>query len=255
MWPRLFVVFSCFFMTTADAGLSPEFTGREHAEVMLLLSQSDLDVRLAAKSLYRLGSSRQDVLDLYAEVTWTACTGNRKMHPDTLSWLAKALGKTKQVRYARLLDLCLSNVTGKNTIKHVKLAREGLEGTTTDSFEGGKIDLDQVRARLKKGSSAAGGQMAKQFGALHEGQSLEEIYSVFGIPDDVSGVNVSRGRAGHMYVKVRISDDMIVLRYSGLGTIRFAYVEGEANWLLSEADGDNGPFWSKRDGRFLTTND
>jgi hypothetical protein len=256
MWPRLFVVLSCISMTSANAALPTELTGREHAVVMLLLSQSDFDVRLAAKSLHRLGSDRQEVLDLFAEVTWTACSGYREMRPDTLSWLAKALGNTKQTRYAHLLGYCLSSAAGKNTIKHLKQARASLEGATSDSFEGGKIDLGQVRARLtKKSSSATHSHMTKQFFELHEGQSLDEIYSIFGIPNDVSGVNVPRGMAGHLYVKVRVSDDMILLGYNGLGTIRFVYVEVKTNWLLADADGDRGPFWSKRDGRFLTTND
>jgi hypothetical protein len=256
MWPRLFVVLSCFFMTAANAALPTELTGREHAEVMLLLSQSDFDVRLAAKSLYRLGSDRQEVLDLFAEVTWTACSGNREMRPDTLSWLAKALGNTKQTRYTHLLDYCLSSAAGKNTIKHLKEARASLEGTTTNYFEGGKIDLGEIRARLaKKSSSATHSHMAKQFGELREGQSLDNIYSIFGIPNDVSGTNVPLGKAGYLYVKVKTSNDMILLGYSGLGKIRFVYGEAKANWLLADADGDKGPFWSKRDGRFLTTSD
>jgi len=254
MLSRLFVAFSCFFITAAYAESPPEFTGREHTEVMLLLSQSDFDVRLAAKSLYRLGSDRQDLLDMFAEVTWSACSGNRLMRQDTLSWLAKALGNTKQTRYANLLDYCLSSTTHKNTIKHLKLARASLEGTTINSFEGGKIDLGQVRERLtKKNSSTSHSHMAKQFGEIRGGQSLDDVYSIFGIPNDVSGVNVPLGRAGYSYVRVQTSNDLIVLGYSGLGTIRFIY--NDANWRLVDADNPNGPFWNKRDGRFYTTND
>ena len=223
---------------------------------MLLLSESDFDVRLAAKSIRRIGSNRQDILDMSAEVTWSACSGNRKMRPDTLSWLVKAIGYTKQTRYANLLDYCLSSTTDKNTIKHLNHARENLEGATTDSFEGGKINLGQVHARLtEKSSSTSHSQMAKQFGELQEGLSLDDVYSIFGIPNDVSGVNVPLGKAGYSYVKVLSSNDMIVLRYSGLGKIRFIYDEANVYWRLLDADSNKGPFWSKRDGRFLTTND
>jgi len=245
-------------MAAANAALSQEYTGREHSEAMLLLSQSDFDVRLAAKSLNRLSSKRQDILDLLAEVTWTACSGNRKMNPDTLSWLAKALGNTKQARYAGLLDYCLANATGKNTIKYLKQARDSLEGTTTDSFEGGKIDLEQMRARLlKKGGPSSRNQVAKQFDEVRKGQSLDEVYSILGAPNDIRGVNVPKGRAGHSYVKVRISDDMIVFVYSGIGTIRFAFDEAKDknDWLLAEAKSDKGLIWDPLGGRFVTIND
>ncbi len=253
-----FVVFSCFFMAAANAALPQEYTGREHSEAILLLSQSDFDVRLAAKSLNRLSSNRQDILDLLAEVTRTACSGNRKMNPDTLSWLAKALGNTKQARYAGLLDYCLANVTGKNTIKHLKQARDSLEGTTTDSFEGGKIDLEQMRARLlKKAGPGSLNQVAKRFGEVLKGQSLDEVYSILGTPNDVSGVNVPKGRAGRGSVQIRLSEDMIVFAYSGSGTIRFSFddAKDKNNWLLTEAKSDKGLIWKQLDGKFVTINE
>jgi len=254
----LFVIITCFFINAANAVLPQEFTGREHSEAMLLLNQSDFDVRLAAKSIYRLGSSRRDILDLLAEVTWTACSGSRKMNPDTLSWLAKALGNTKQARYAGLLDYCLNNVTGKNTIKHLKQARDSIEGTTTDSFEGGKTDLEQMRVRLmKKGGPISANKAVKQFDEVRKGQSLDEVYSILGTPNDVSGVNVAKGRAGHSFVKVQTSDDMIVFMYSGIGTIRFVFDDAKAknNWLLADAKSDKGLIWKQLDGKFVTINE
>jgi len=252
-----FIVFLFFFMIEANAALPRESTGREHSEIMLLLSQSDFEVRLAAKSIYRLGSNR-DILDLLAEVTWTACSGNRKMNPDTLSWLAKALGNTKQTRYAGILDYCLANVAGKSTIKHLKLARDRLEGTTTDSFEGGKTDLEQIHTRLmKKGEATSVNKVANLFPEVRKGQSLDEVFSALGAPDGVSGVSVTNGRAGHSFVKVRTSDDMIAFMYNGMGTIRFVFDDASAryNWLLADASSDKGLIWKPLDGKFVTLND
>jgi hypothetical protein len=180
------------------------------------------------------------------------------MNPDTLSWLAKALANTKQTRYAGLLDYCLANVTGKNAIKHLKQARDRLESTTTDSFEGGKIDLEQLRVRMaKKGETASANKVAKLFYEVRKGQSLDEVYSILGMPDGVTGVNVPKGRAGHSYVKVKISDDMIVFAYSGIGTIRFIFDDAidKRNWLLAEAMSDKGLVWKPLDGKFVTINE
>ena len=208
-----FVVLSFFLIATAQAELPQDLTGRDHAHAMLLLSQSDFEVRLGAKSLTRFESNPAGVLDLAAEVTWTACSGNRKMDPDTLAWLAKALAKTKQPRFAGLLDSCLANPTYDKAKKHLKLARDAVGGDATNSFEGGKLDLSQIRARLtKKGDSTSRNQLAKRFDDLRGGQTtVDEVYSVFGRPDNVSGKNIPSNKVGFMFVKVRTSDDMRIL--------------------------------------------
>lgn len=248
----MIVVLSCLFTATVNAVTPRELTGREYSETRLLLSQTDFEVRLAAKSLYRLGSNRQSILDLAAEVTWTACSGNRTMDPDTLSWLAKALGRSRQARYAALLDYCLASTTDKKIVKYLTEAKASLEGTATGSFEGGKMDLGQMRDRsAKRGGSTSGHQAAKQFDELRKDRSLDEIYSMFGTPDDVSGVNVQGRKVGHI-VNVRTSGDMIVFEYNSLGTIRFVYDEAKSNWLLSEAKSDRGLIWARQGGRFVT---
>lgn len=249
------VLFFCFGMATAQAASPPGLTGREYSETKLLLSQTDFEVRLAAKSLYRLGSNRQSILDLAAEVTWTVCSGNRRMDPDTLSWLAKAIGRSRQARYATLLDYCLASTTDKKIVKYLTEAKASLEGTATSSFEGGKMDLGQMRDRLaKQGGSVSGHQAARQFDALRKDRSLDEVYSMFGTPDDLNGVNVQGRKVGHI-VNVRTSGDMIVFEYNSLGTIRFVYDEAKSNWMLAEAKSDRGLIWARQGGRFVTSDE
>jgi hypothetical protein len=84
---------------------------------------------------------------------------------------------------------------------------------------------------------------------------LDEIYAQLGIPDAVSGVNVPGDKVGHLYVKVRTSQYMIVFAYTGSGTIRFFYDDDKADWLLADAASDKGLFWAKASGRFGTVND
>jgi hypothetical protein len=252
MRPRLFAVLFCFFMSAANATSPQEFTGREYAEAMLLLSPSDYNIRLAAKSIRHFNDGRQNILDLLAEVTWTACAGKRKIDPDTLSWFAKYLASTKQARYAALLDYCLASVTDVKTLKHLKQARESLEGTATSSFEGGKMDLEVLRANLaKKGKTTPRPELAKQFNELRNGQRLEDIYTAFGTPNEVSAVNVKGKKVG-FGVTVQLTDDMIVFGYNTLGTIRFVYNTPKDDWLLADAQDDNGLFWNRSAGRFGT---
>ena len=247
------IVLSCFFTAVANAVVPKDLTGREYSETRLLLSQSDFEVRLAAKSLYRLGSNRQFVLDLAAEVTWTACSGSRTMKPDTLSWLVKALGSTKQVRYGALLDYCRANTTDEKVVKYLTEARGRLEGTATSVFEGGKMDLRQMRDQFaKSGAARRDQQAAKQFDGLRRGRPLEAVYSGLGVPDDVNGVNVPGRKVGHI-VNVRTSEDMVVFVYGGLGTIHFVYDEEKTDWLLAEAKSDRDLIWARQGGRFVAS--
>ena len=145
---KLFVLLCCFLSAGAQAATPPEFTGREYAEAMLLLNSDDFDTRLAAKSIRRVMAGRQNIVDLLAEVAWTGCVGKRKMDPDTLAWLAKALGTSKQARYAELLDYCQTQVSDPKILKYIKESRDGLVGPTTPAFVGGKMDLAALRAQL-----------------------------------------------------------------------------------------------------------
>lgn len=237
----------------ASAG---ELSGYEYSEAMLLLNPTDFDVRLAAKSIHRLSRDRADIMDLVAEVTWTVCSGKRKMDPGTLSWLAKTLGRSKQARYAGLLDACLSSITDPKTLKYMQQARDALEGTATNPFVGGQMDLAAMRARLpQKAGPASRSQLAMQFAELHFGQPLNEVYSALGTPTDVSGSNIGGNKVGFIFVKVRTSEDMIVFGYKDIGTINFYYDGDKAIWLLSDASSDKGLLWNWQTGHFGTLSD
>ena len=252
----LVVVLCCSLVPATNAAPPAEIMGREYAETLLLLSQSDFDVRLAAKSLYRAGSERQSMLDLLAEVTWMACAGKRKLHLDAFAWSVKTLGSSEQARYAGLLDFCLANMSDEKSQKYLRQARANLQGTAASLFHGGTLDVAQVRERLQKRSRPrAAGQAESRFDGVHKGQSLNEIYATFGQPDAVSGVNIPGRAIGHGPVQVRTSRDMIVFDYGGLGAVRFAYDEAGADWLVAEATSDKGLYWSNGGGRFGSFDD
>lgn len=256
---RIIIAMS-FLMFTAvsQAETQKQFTGSDYAQTMLLLSQSDFDIRLAAKSIYRMESARQSILDLAAELTWATCAGGRAMNIDTLSWLVKALGKTKQARYAGVLDHCLSITTDKKVLKYLTEAKSSIEATTATPFEGGKMNLVQMRAQMIRdvANASTRDQAASSFGKLRHGQSLDEIYSSLGVPNDVKGVNVVRDKkAGHGYVRIETSEYMVELAYNGFGTIRFGYDAGNAKWTLNEAKSERGLIWTWGGGRFVATMD
>lgn len=248
----LAVVLCCFQVAVVIAASVQAPGGREYAETMLLLSESDFDVRLAAKVLYRPGPRRQASLDLLAEVMWTTCSGKRKMEADALSWSAKALGASGQARYAALLDYCLANVNNDKSFKYLSEARSNLDGKATASFVGGKINLVQVRDQLLKSSRPRSGQVEGQFDALRKGRSIDEIYAAFGRPDAVQGETVTGRKMGHGPVQIRESWDTIAFKYDGAGTVRFRYDESSSDWRVADATSEKDLYWSKGGGRFGT---
>lgn len=254
LWPV--VLLSGTLAVPAHAVSLEARSGQEYAENMLVLSRSDFDVRLAAKSLHRRGGGNPSTMDLLAEVVWTACSGRRAMHPDALSWSAKALGTTGQARYATLLDDCLTRVENKNTLSHLQEARARLTGSATSPFAGGTVDLGQARDRLaRRADAVASESLARQFKELRGGRTLEDVYAEFGRPTDVKGVSVPGRRIGHGVVKVRVSWDMIVFVYPGLGEVLFSYDDEKKDWRLAEAKGAFGQIWVHGTGRFGTLDD
>lgn len=137
-----------FSLLLPIAGFSSEFSGRSHAAAMLLLSDSDQSVKLAGKSLYWFGSDERELLDVFGEVVWSACSGKRQMDADALAWLAKGIAKTTQSRYAGLLDYCLAMPIDERAKSHITLAKKELTSLPTEPFEGGHVDLAKIRAGL-----------------------------------------------------------------------------------------------------------
>jgi len=230
-----------------------DLTGREYAEAVLLLSNSDFDLRLAAKSIYRNKNNRQFVLDLLGESIWHACSEKPSMTPDALSWMAKALGKSRRGRYAEILEYCLTRVDDHKSRSYLDAALGKLEGGGVISLKGGKTDLVMLRKKLLARNTLNRVSLAnKQFDVVRPNTSIEAIVDQFGFPDSVTGVNDKR--VGELvrrtYAVVQLSDDLIVLGYNGLGTIRFIYDTTRDNWLVKDAESNNNLVWDKRDGKF-----
>lgn len=250
---QLLMVLACFASVSANAAIPS--SGREYTEAMLLFSENELDMRLGAKSLNRQNSKNESMFDVLAEIAWSACSGQRKMHPDTLAWLAKSIGQSKDGRYAAVVDDCLTKVSEKAPIKYFTEAKTALAGSPTKNpFVGGKLDLDKFRADLIKNRKKAPADAVARtlFGDLKTDQRLEDVYSKLGAPEKISAINVPRGKAGFGPVKIKMSDDRIVFHYPGLGEATFGSDNSAADWLLVNAKSTNELQWLERDGRFAT---
>lgn len=250
---QLSLVFICFAGISAYAAAPAGVSGREYAETMLLFSSKDFDIRLGAKSLNRKSSKNEVIFDVLAEIAWSACSGKRKMNSDTLAWLAKSIGNTKDGRYAQLVDDCLAKVTEKAPLKYFTEAKAALAGSPASTpFVGGKLDLDKFRDNIVKNRKQSPPETLARtlFEGLKADQTLNDVYAKLGAPEKISAINVTRGKAGFMHVKVKMSDDRIAFRYPGLGEITFGYDTTDGDWLLVNAKSSNELHWLESEGRF-----
>ncbi len=245
---RFVSIIAIVFSLSSAYGAPHQFSGSNHAVAALLLSDSDQSVKLAGKSLFSLGSDDHDLVDLFGEVIWTACSGKRQLSVDTLSWLAKAIGKTRQLRYAGLLDYCLSKEGDEKTVSYLKWAKGELTVASASQFQGGHLDLPGIRARVNANRSKVDRKQFEQ--SLHAGQTLSDVYSTFGYPDQVGMASIPAGEVGFI-VHVQTSQPAIELLYKDAGTIQFIYQDGQPDWTLDNAASTTGLFWSRLDGRFV----
>lgn len=250
MRAALAVLFCCVSATAATA--APAAGGRDYAETMLLTSESDHDVRMAAKALHRDGAQRPASLDLLAEVVWAACAGKRQLERDALAWAAKAIGASGQARYAALLDYCLGQGGDAKGVRYLSEARSALPAGGGASFAGGRVNLAQVRDQAVRASRPRSAQLVGQFDALRKGQTIDEVYAALGRPDEVQAETITGRKMGHGPVQIRDSRDAIAFVYRGAGTIRFAFDEDKGGWRVADGTSEKDLYWSQRGGRFGT---
>jgi hypothetical protein len=241
-------------MWLPGAGSASEFTGRSHATAMLLLSDSDQSVKLAGKSIFEYGASDSQLADLLAEVVWSACSDKRVLTVDTLSWLAKAVGRTHKMRYAPLLEYCMTKKTDEKTQSYLSLGRAELTQASSELFVGGRIDLSKIRAELTSPNFLLkAAELANRFESRTSyGQSLGEIYLLLGNPDRVGIAAIPSGPIGFRGVTVSGNYVSLELIYQDIGALRFFMKEGGSDWVLHHATSTKGLFWSKYDGCFVS---
>lgn len=248
------MAFWCCNITSALADVPTGATGREYMETVLLLSDADFDVRLGLVSLRGQKVKSKPMHDLVAELLWSACSGKRRMQPDTLAWAAKTLSRTEQGRYAGVIDQCLEKVTDKTAVKYLVMAKDALAGKPApDPFIGGRIDLTQVGDQVRKNRKANPPPEAMKtgFAGVRSEQRLEDVYGSLGAPDSIRGERVSRGKVGFI-VRVRVGNNRVVFDYDKQGDITFGFDDSTGDWLLIDARSDNDLIWLSQKRGFGT---
>lgn len=247
------IIFSVFFILLSSITNATDIlSGRKHAEIRMLMSDDALDLKMAAKSLQRKSEQDPELTDMLADKLWQRCSTIDTDKDDTAAWMGKGVAASKQTKYLKVIELCLQKLTHPNTTKHLNLAKNQLTEGNANTFTPGQIAWDKYRALIKQGPKQPAKNVLKQrFTNLKYGLPLEQVYQELGIPDGVGGSNVSKGRAGHLFLRFSRSGNMLAFKYNGLGAVHFYSEKGDNTWIVHKATSDTGLYWYDKTKSFI----
>jgi hypothetical protein len=151
-------------------------------------------IKRAAQSIYKTNLRDTEVLDVAAEVLLQRYPAAASRDIDSLAWVCRALGHSRNPRYhSTLNEVNISNSSSKLR-KYAKKALNELGGAGGEQYTKGTIDLATVRSSGKKSgvtkkvaAPVAPSQSGKQnLDIIREGMSREEVHSLIGYPTATS---------------------------------------------------------------------
>lgn len=104
-----FVLSIVLFLTSGNL-LASNIGGPSHTNAMLLTSGDSESIRLAAKLIYYYEPNNTVLLDIAAEVLLQGSQNKIDIRTDSMSWLAQLLGKSKSIRYKKILFITKKNI-------------------------------------------------------------------------------------------------------------------------------------------------
>lgn len=157
-------------------------------------------VKQAAQSMYNTRVTDTQVLDVAAEVLLQ--NYSNASDPDALSWVAKALGKSRNGRYYSALKEVAGSRADKKLRKHTASALKEIGGASGEQYVKGSVNLQTASksgtsgpAPSTKNKSAEDSAKTSAHGldVIRNGMSMQEAYDLVGIP--TSSTSKQTGKA------------------------------------------------------------
>lgn len=123
-----------------------------------LTQSSNHSIKRSAQSIYKTGENNTEVLDVAAEVLLQRYPTSSNADIDTLAWLAKALGNSRNARYySTLKEVANSNAHGKLR-KYAMKAQQQVGYNSGEQYVKGTINLAALQNFDTSKPNHAGGQ-------------------------------------------------------------------------------------------------
>lgn len=197
---------------------------RNYSITWLLTADDPSRIKFGAQWLERDSQYATLLGDFAALPLWEYSQGTRSLDPDTVAWLARALGTTGSRRYQPLLEKIASANPGKIS----NYANQSLSKLTDSAPE--YIPAANQREQIRSSLSSDRDSEPANDGSLidlHEGMWIEEVFEKLGYPSDINTVSRSRRVpfVGRVYV------DNLLLVYGSKGSIEFDHDRGD--WYVT----------------------
>jgi len=182
----LIVFLSALLLSGAAYALDP--AGQRYIEQMT--QGGMVSIKQAAQSMYNTGVTDTQVLDVAAEVLLQNYASGGD--PDTMAWVAKALGKSHNGRYYNVLKEVADAKVNKKLRKHTANALKEIGGASGNQYvkgsvnlrtaSSGKASVNAPATPAKNNAAAPANTSANGLDVLRKGMSMQEAYALVGVP-------------------------------------------------------------------------
>lgn len=175
------------------AGSALALDATEQNYVSMLTSGSMSSVKVAAQDIYNSSEDNQVVLDYLAEVLLQNYSNATMGDIDTLSWAAKALGKSRNPRYRDTLSSIANSSANKKLRKYASQSLENLTDSTVPQYKRGGVSLTKkssgasTSSRNHHASAAPSTGAGQPLSAVTKGMSMAQAYALVGEPTSSTG--------------------------------------------------------------------
>jgi len=251
-----YTLVSLAMLFTSFNVVASSLNSQAHTYAMLLSSGDSEKIRMAAKLIYHYDFRNKVLLDIAAEVLYQGGQNKIDIRTDSMSWLAKLLGRSEYKRYIPVLTLAKQNMQKleektseegaqrefkfavgfetkdkpgeANVIEHSKTLNyieDSIGKLTVESsqtYSVGDIDLGNLKTRLNQTLIASSKKRTEdKFLNITSRYTVDQVYNELGVPDSTRVVYYwyKRSRwAGGAWVPTVLSTDLEI-KYKKLGTI------------------------------------
>ena len=243
---------------TSHNSVANNLNGPSHTYAMLLSSGDSEKIRLAAEYIYYYEHNNTALLDIAAEVLLQGSQNKIDIRTDSMSWLAKLLGRSGSKRYLKLLKLTKKNIEKSDeansgsdikrefkfaigfekindpgraniidhskTLNYIEDSIEKLATNSPQEYLPGDTDLVRLKDTLKQSLIVSSKKRTDEnFLDVTSRHDFDHVHNTLGAPDSARIIYhwYKRSRwAGGAWVSKALSRDL-ELSYKKLGTITF----------------------------------
>ncbi len=216
----IIVILAGLLFNTAQAA---DVVGQRY--INQLTRGGNISIKQAAQSIYNTGQKSTEVLDVAAEVLLQRYPSASNSDIDTLSWVAKALGNSRNGRYHSVLAEVVSSNAHRKLRKYAKKALSTIGQAEGKQYKKGSVNLQALhnagnKAKPSKKSIAKktrGGSAKQSLDIISVGMSMEEVYALVGQPTATSTYQTGKAWIPFNYGAKDLA--RTILLYKGQGRV------------------------------------